>query len=318
MARRSRMLEPNSQRRKLIDLLTNFEHHLVHGDLRRQVQQLVSANHLLRDLGSSLIPSDGPLSARHRILAYFRRCAGQVINGDELMVVAGISEYARRIRELRVQEGWPILSGLTARELRDAQDEDELSLGELPPEMGPDQYMLQEDRQDPDAAKRWRTANRIRKSNSGVRDKLLRYLRENVGHRVTSEELRYVANGKSEWARRTRELRTEEGWPIVTRFNGDPHLPVGVYLLARDEQSPPHDRHIKEITRREVMERDRWRCRWRGCGWSKDLYDRDPRYLEIHHITHHAAGGSNEADNLVTLCNLHHDETHRSGVLDVV
>ncbi|MGQ0589136.1 MAG: HNH endonuclease [Sphingosinicella sp.] len=285
-------------------------------DLRTQARKLVKASTLLRKLGARLLPGGEALSAKARILEYLRVNAGSVVDGDELMAVAGISEYARRIRELRVQEGWPILSGMTGRDLRSSMS-DELPLQELPPEMRPDQYLLQEDRRDLDAARRWAAANQIRRSRAGVQAKLLRFFRENVGQRITSEELRYVSGDTSEWARRTRELRTEEGWPIVTKFTGDPDLPMGVYVLARDEQAPAHDRHIPEIVRREVMQRDDWRCRWNGCGWSPSENHRDPRFLEVHHLIQHAHGGSNEAVNLVTLCNLHHDEVHRSGRLEI-
>ncbi|WP_116091384.1 HNH endonuclease [Sphingomonas crusticola] len=320
MARRPREKAPDKLRRDLIDLLTNFEWHLEHSELRQQVRNLVPANHLLRDLGSSLLPEGGYLSARDRILAYLRLFPGIVIDGDELMVVAGISEYARRIRELRKQEGWPILSGITASEMRDEFEEgrvegeyEDLSL----PQMLPSQYLLLEDSQDRDAAFRWNMANQIRRSTASTRDKLLRFFRENVGQRVTSEELRYVAGDATEWARRTRELRTEMGWPVMTRNTGDPTLPVGTYVLERDEQAPLHDRHIPEVVRREVMRRDHWSCRWRGCGWPTGFPPQDHRFLEAHHIEHHAEGGANSVENLVTLCNLHHDEVHRAGVLDV-
>lgn len=315
MARRPRGNDSEALRRSLIDLLTNFEEHLRTSALRDQVRALIPAHELLRDLGGSLLPGGPQLSARNRILAYLRRFPAQVIDSEELMIVAGISEFARRIRELRVQEGWPILSGMTARELREAEESDD---GDLPPAMRPDQYLLQEDRQDRDAAHRWNMANQIRKSNAGVRDKLLRFFRANVGKHITLEELRYVAGDVSEWARRTRELRTEDGWPIITRNNGDPTLAVGVYVLARDEQAPAHDRHIPEIVRREVMRRDNWSCRWVGCGWPHGFPESDHRYLEAHHIKQHMHGGENTAENLVTLCNLHHDETHRTKKLEIV
>lgn len=316
MARRPRAQDADRIRLQLIELLTNFERHLAESDLRDQVRRLVPANHLLRDMGVSLLPNGNELSARERILAYLRRFPGQVIDGDELMVVAGISEYARRLRELRVEEGWPILSGITAREMRDAQDEAGLPDEDAAPAMRPDQYLLIQDRQDRDAAHRWNMANQIRRSTAGAREKILRYFRANVGKQITSEELRYVAN-ISEWPRRARELRTEDGWPIVTRFTGDPTLPANVYVLERDEQAPVHDRHIPEIVRREVMQRDNWSCRWRGCGWPHGFPAQDHRFLEAHHIVHHAEHGANTAENLVTLCNLHHDETHRTGVLDL-
>jgi len=305
---------------QLIELLTNFERHLASSELRTQVQSLVPANHLLRRLGGSLLPGGAAQSARDRILSYLRRFPGEVIDGDELMVVAGISEYARRIRELRKQEGWPILSGITASEMREefeagrVQGENEDS---PVPQMLPSQYLLLEDARDRDAAFRWNMANQIRRSTASTRDKLLRFFRENVGQRVTSEELRYVAGDATEWARRTRELRTELGWPVVTRNTGDPNLPVGTYVLERDEQAPLHDRHIPEVIRREVMRRDNWSCRWRGCGWPIGFPPQDHRFLEAHHIEHHAEGGANTAENLVTLCNLHHDEVHRTGLLDI-
>ena len=317
MARRPRQLEPDALRRSLIELLTNFEQHLLESGLRNQVRNLVPANHLLHDLGSSLLPDGATLSARERILAYLRRFPGAIIDGDELMVVAGISEYARRIRELRVEEGWPILSGLTARDLSEADEEDRLEGQEPFPTMRTDQYMLLEDRQDIEAAFRWNRANQIRKSPIGVRDKLLRFFRENVGKRITSEELRYVAGNVTEWARRTRELRTQEGWPVITRNTGDPTLPVGVYVLEKDEQAPAHDRQIPEIARREVMRRDNWSCRWKGCGWPHGFPEQDHRFLEAHHIEHHAQGGANTVENLVTLCNLHHDQVHRTGELHI-
>ncbi len=314
MARRPRATDPNALRLRLIELLDNFERHLDESNLRDQVRELVPANHLLRDLGVSLLPQGDRLSARERILAYLRCFPSQVIDGDELMVVAGISEYARRLRELRVEEGWPILSGITANELRAA--EDDLVGEDAVPAMRPDQYMLTEDRQDRDAAHRWNIANQIRRSSAGARDKILRYFRANVGKHITSEELRYVAN-ISDWPRRARELRTEDGWPIITRFTGDPTLPAGVYVLERDEQAPAHDRHIPEIVRREVMQRDNWSCRWRGCGWPHGFPAQDHRFLEAHHRIRHADRGPNTPENLVTLCNLHHDETHRTGVLDL-
>lgn len=312
-------MDSDDLRKQLIELLTNFEEHLKSSGLRDQVRSLIPANYLLRDLGKSLIRDASQLSARQRILSYLRRFPGEVLEGDELMVVAGISEYARRIRELRVQEGWPIISGVTANEQRDEYEAAGISPDDAPPAMRPDQYLLLRDCQDREAAHRWHTANQIRKDKTlSVRDKLLTFFRTNVGDKITSEELRYVAGNKSEWARRSRELRTEEGWPIVTRNSGDPSLSVGVYVLAEDRQAPPHDRQVPELVRREVMKRDNWCCQWTECLWPNGYdTDADQRFLEVHHIEHHADGGENVADNLITLCNLHHDEVHRTGVLKI-
>jgi hypothetical protein len=81
-----------------------------------------------------------------------------------------------------------------------------------------DEYCLLENKQDKEAAKRWKTANQVRKSKGGVKEKILRYFRLNVGKPINGEELRYIANRSKEWARRSKELRTEEGSPIATRF----------------------------------------------------------------------------------------------------
>lgn len=318
MPRRMRVGDPNRLRLELLKMLSDFEVPLETASLRDQVKALVPGNHLMRDLGGSLLPQGSSSSARERILAYLRAFSGEIIDGDELMVIAGISEYARRIRELRVELGWPILSGVAARDQRRDFEAEGALLEDLPPDMMPDQYMLQSNERDVEASSRWRLANEIRKRKGGVRGKILEFLRANVGQRVTSEELRYVAGNKSEWARRARELRTEEGWPVITRSSGDPTLPIGIYVLERDEQAPEHDRHISELVRRDVMKRDGWACRWINCGWPVGYnVSADRRFLEAHHVEHHAKGGANIAENLVTLCNLHHDEVHRIGDLNI-
>lgn len=309
MARRSKKGDPEALRGKLVDLLLRFEEHLKSSNLRTQVQELVPAHHLLRDLGSSLIDEPNTDSARDRILAYFKKYVGSVLAGGELMVVAGIDDYPRRIRELRVEFGWPILSGVTVSEMRRENEEEAQAL----PEMKPDEYLMAHANQDRDAAHRWRIANEIRKTSAAVKTKLLKYLLENVGKEVTGEELRYVAGNKSEWARRVRELRTEEGWRVTTKTTGRPTLPVGVYILESAEQAPPQDRKIPDPVRYKVMQRDDYSCI--DCGWDSrtDWSPSAPRHLELHHKKPHVEGGENTVENLVTLCNICHDERHRRG-----
>jgi len=296
-------------RRQLVELLENFEEHLKSSALRTQVLELVPATVLLQNLGCSLIHEPDTGSARTRILAYMKKYVGVVLSGEELMVVAGISEYARRIRELRVQFGWKILTGITVKNM----DPDEIAelLGSEQPQLKPDQYILISDKEDTHAAHRWNVANDIRKTKGlSVRDKILKYFRGFVGMELSGEELRYVAGDKTEWARRTRELRTEFGWPIMTRFTGRPDLSVGVYVLEEDRQAPEHDRKIPEPVYRAVLVRDNYTCQ--DCGWTHEQWNRsDPRHLEAHHIQQHAEGGSNTEGNLTTLCNVCHDMRHR-------
>jgi len=294
--------------KNLQNLLVNFEQELKSDSLRNKVLSLVPCFHQLRELGKSLIPREIARSARDRILHYFKKYPAVIIRGDELLVVSGIQEYARRVRELKVQFGWSIVSGLTANQM---SDENEFPLPDIDVNtMGPSDYILLSIEQDRDASHRWHLANEIRREDIAVRDKILKFLRKNVGQKVTGEELKYLAKDRSEWARRVRELRTEYGWPVVTQNTGRPDLDVGVYLLEADRQSPKHDRHIPDPVKRNVLRRDNYKCTI--CNWSHDLWNRsDPRHLELHHQKPHAEKGENTEDNLVTLCTVCHDDVHR-------
>lgn len=308
LVKKPRIADPNVLRQELATLLEDFADELAAGTLRSRVRKLIPAEHLLRSLGSSLVPGDTDSAARDRILTYFRTYPRVPIPGEEIAVVAGISEWARRIRELRVQFGYQIITGKTSREM--------VATGELPPEWGAARvtdYILVSTTQDIEAAFRWNTANSIRKQSRSVRDRLLLYLQEHVGREITGEELRYVAKNSTEWARRVRELRTELGWPVVTRTTGRPSLPVGVYVLESLRQLPVHDRKIPDDVRVAVLERDDFRCQ--DCGWTEASWKKsDPRnHLELHHKQAHAKGGGNTESNLLTLCNVCHDQRHSSG-----
>lgn len=64
----------------------------------------------------------------------------------------------------------------------------------------------------------------------GARGKLRAHFLENIGRVMNSDELRAVVDNQSEWARRVRELRTEEGYQILTH-NDRSELKPGQYLL---------------------------------------------------------------------------------------
>lgn len=298
------LLKKSEELRKL---MTDFERESVSDNLRAKVLSLIPVFDKLREIGKAIIPSQSA-GARDRILFYFRKYPLIVINGKELLVVSGIQEYARRIRELRVEFGWQIISGVTAK---DMHKEGDLPLKKQDIEgMGTDDYMLLSSELDKEAAYRWNVANEIRRSSGGVRDKILTFFQRNVGQSITGEELRYVAKDRTEWARSVRELRTEFGWPIVSRQTGRPELPIGVYLLESLRQSPEHDRTIPDDVRGAVLRRDGYKCT--KCTWShKEWNQSDPRHLEIHHIQEHAKGGANTEQNLTTLCTVCHDKVHR-------
>jgi hypothetical protein len=62
---------------------------------------------------------------------------------------------------------------------------------------------------------------------------------------------------------------------------------------------------IAPRVRREVLARDRHRCRAPGCGRT--------RFLEVHHVVPRERGGTNAAANLVTLCAACHRLWHERG-----
>lgn len=272
--------------------------------LREKILQLVTLNHSIKNLGVSVAVSHGyhPSNAKNRIRQYLVDSVGLKIRGVELEVVSGISEYARRVRELRREEGLKIYSGASP----DADSGINLA---------PDEYLLADTKPDIDAARRWLVANRIRNESGSTKSRLLRYLQENLGRVVTTNELSYVAKGSSEYARRIRELRTEEGFAIATRFTGRPELASGEYiLLDADRVAEPHDRRIPIDAQREVYERDDNRCQ--VCGWSPtDWVQEDPRILELHHLQRHAKGGPNLAANLTLLCSKCHDDVHADRIV---
>jgi len=97
--------DPEAVRSKIEELIRDFKAELRTGELRPKVLALIPVFHGLRNLGKALIPAEYASAARDRILYYFREYPRTVIDGDELLVVSGIQEYARRVRELRVQFG---------------------------------------------------------------------------------------------------------------------------------------------------------------------------------------------------------------------
>jgi len=230
-------------------------------------------------------------AARYRILQYLSLFVGQVIDGDELEIVSGIHEYPRRVRELRVQEGYKIATGVTRKGLRT------------------DQYVLDDAKPDQAEAERWQTANRIRRNGGSVKARMLALLKAFQGRPVTLEQFRYVGKGAD--MRRVRELRTEDGWRITTKFTGRPELAPDMYVLEGLDQLPSHDRKISPEVYDSVLARDEYSCK--KCGWRvKDRREGEKRqFIELHHIEHHKNGGANNPENLVTLCNVHHDTAHK-------
>jgi hypothetical protein len=237
----------------------------------------------VRDSVSELAERSGlPPAGKDRLLAYLRINVGRVLDKDELAGVSGIGEWARRIRELRVEDGWPISSDKTRDDLR------------------PGEYVLEHDGRDERIADRWKLANRIRRSPGSGRSRLLAYFQANVNQTLTKDELHYVAKIQ-EHPRRIREL-AEQGWQIASQYEqGD--LRPGEYVLTSLERLPLKARqHIK--LRYEILERDKFRCADCGSVAGPGVT------LQVHHKQLVSQKGTNEPDNLITLCNSCHAGRH--------
>jgi hypothetical protein len=85
------------------------------GDIRSHTRAVASMLSAVRHLGRS---ASGLPSAKSAILDYLLSHVGQTVTGGELEAVSGISEYARRVRDLRA-EGWRIVGGATAPSVRE-------------------------------------------------------------------------------------------------------------------------------------------------------------------------------------------------------
>ncbi len=97
----------------------------------------------------------------------------------------------------------------------------------------------------------------------GARAKLRAHFLSNLGRVMESGELREVAGGISEWARRVRELRTEEGYLILTH-NDRSDLKPGQYLLETPKPAPAFERSVSKETRAFVLDRNGFTCQM--CG----------------------------------------------------
>ena len=140
----------------------------------------------------------------------------------------------------------------------------------------------------------------------GARAKLRAYFLANVGRILSADELRNVANGSSEWGRRVRELRGEEGYQILT--HNDLHtLKPGQYLLETPAPQPAFAREISKETRAIVLERNGFTCQMCGAV-AGEVHPYDPvgrkTRLHIGHILDKSKGGTDDLPNLRALCSI--------------
>ena len=139
----------------------------------------------------------------------------------------------------------------------------------------------------------------------GARAKLRQHILVNIGRIMNADELRPIAGNISEWARRVRELRTEEGYQILTH-NDRANLRPGEYLLESEKPQPAFARAISKETRAFVLDRNGFTCQMCGAvAGENHPYDSSRKTrLHIGHVIDKSMGGSDDAANLKAICSI--------------
>jgi hypothetical protein len=140
---------------------------------------------------------------------------------------------------------------------------------------------------------------------SGARDRLREYLLERVGQVLNSEQLREASGNISEWARRIRELRNEEGYEILSH-NDLSSLKPGQYLLKSSKPQPAFARGISKETRALVLDRNGFTCQMCGAVAGEPHPFQPSRTVRLHigHIVDKSMGGDDDFSNLRAICSV--------------
>lgn len=139
----------------------------------------------------------------------------------------------------------------------------------------------------------------------GARTRLRVHFLENLNRVMKSDELRQVAGGINEWARRIRELRTEEGYLILTHHDRS-ELAPGEYLLENAKPQPAFSRAISKETRAYVLDRNGFTCQMCGAvAGEPHPYDSTRKTrLHLGHVIDKSLGGNDEPSNLKAICSV--------------
>jgi Helix-turn-helix domain len=142
----------------------------------------------------------GTTGARSRIIRYLQLRLNQTVTKEELSGVAGIYEWARRIRELRVDQGWAIQSSVTRRDLRAGE------------------YVLELDHPDAELSRNWTVARQMRKLKTlgglpSPKTRVLEFLKAIYPSSADAEQVAHVAGSAKLRDRCLAEL-ADDGWSI--------------------------------------------------------------------------------------------------------
>jgi hypothetical protein len=164
----------------------------------------------------------GSTGARPRIIRYLQLRLNEIVSKDELSGVAGIYEWARRIRELRSDDGWAIQSAVTRRDLK-AGD-----------------YVLELDHPDAELAHTWAVARQMRKMKTlggtpSPKTRVVEFLKAIYPNAADAEQIAHVAGSARAGDRSLAEL-ADEGWLIKSGEKGPQGSELS-YALSSLERS---------------------------------------------------------------------------------
>ena len=137
----------------------------------------------------------------------------------------------------------------------------------------------------------------------GSKQLILDFFLQNIGKVLESKEIQQASGGASEWARRVRELRNEDGFQILTHKDRA-NLKPNQYLMETEKRVPAFKRGISKETRAWVLERNGYTCQM--CGVAAG--DPDPFggnrtvRLTMGHILDKSKGGDDTPQNLRAVC----------------
>lgn len=143
-----------------------------------------------------------------------------------------------------------------------------------------------------------------RKKPLGSKQLILNFFLANIGKVLTSKEIQKASGGASEWARRVRELRNEEGYQILTHKDRA-DLKPNQYLLETRKRVPAFKRGISKELRAQIIERNGYTCQMCGVAAGDPDPLGGPRTvrLTIGHIIDKSKGGEDVPQNLRAVCN---------------
>lgn len=254
--------DPAADYARAVEKLASLVGAVARQERRTEVADAAAALRLavVRVYGSIAVPRPG--GAQRAILEHLKSNLGEWIPGEELAAVSGIGEWARRIRELRVEQGYDI-----------EEERRHYRLRQLEPDLG--------------RRVRWETVTAVRESGGEPVDRVRALLEQLVGEVVTVEELGRAARSR-DGARLARLLRAEEEMPIEMSGDADDLAPGEFRLVSTREAYllPPSQSLFSEELRARVFGRDRHTCS--ACRRDRRTASPSPDhpfYLLVRHVT---------------------------------